>query len=231
MKHIRLNRQIGLTIGLLFALSVNVFSQTDVSKAFPFPLLPYGLNALEPFIDSQTMDLHYNKHHRGYYNKFLTAIEGTSFEKMSIEAIFAQSEKLEPFLRNNAGGYYNHTLYWDNMTPDQKPIPELLKKAIEKTFGSVADFEAKFKKEAASVFGSGWAWLVRLPDGGLAITSTPNQDNPLMSDLEVQGKPLLALDVWEHAYYLHYQNKRADYIDAFWKVINWDVVAERYVGE
>jgi len=230
MKHTKTIQKILLLVVLLAAIPVSIFSQ-DVNSKFPFPALPYSYNALEPYIDATTMDVHYNKHHKGYYNKFLKAIEGTELESMSIESIFAQAKDLSPAVRNNAGGYYNHLLYWENMTPDQKAIPAKLEKALTKSFGSVDNFKAAFSKEAASVFGSGWAWLVRLPDGKLVITSTPNQDNPLMNDVKVQGKPLLALDVWEHAYYLHYQNRRADYIDAFWKVVNWDVVAQRYSGK
>ena len=227
MKQIKFFQKTWAIIILLIVSSMGTFAQNAESK-FVFPELPYSLNALEPYIDAQTMDLHYNKHHKGYYNKFVKAVDGTSLASKSIEAIFAQAHNLDPFVRNNAGGYYNHMLYWENMTPDQKPLPKQLEKAIAESFGSVDTFKDKFSKEAASVFGSGWAWLVKLPDGKLTITSTPNQDNPLMDDVKIQGKPLLALDVWEHAYYLNYQNKRSDYINAFWNVVNWDVVAKRF---
>ncbi len=218
-------RNITWVVAFLTIASANA---QNLESKYPFPELPYAYNALEPYIDAQTMELHYNKHHKGYYTKFLKAIEEDDKSDLSMKEIFAQASTLNSFLRNNAGGYYNHILFWENMTPHQKAMPEELKKAIEKSFGSVEEFKEAFSKQASTVFGSGWAWLVRLPNGKLAISSTPNQDNPLMDDVAIKGTPLLALDVWEHAYYLKYQNKRGSYIDAFWNVVNWDTVAKRY---
>ena len=200
------------------------------SKAFEghkFPDLGYDFNALEPYIDAQTMELHYTKHHQGYYNKFLAAAEGTELLTTPIEQIFGEVSKLPSGIRNNGGGYYNHTLYWENMTPSQGDMPSDLKEAIEKDFGSVDSFKEKFGTAAKTHFGSGWAWLIYDNVGKLAVASTPNQDNPLMDVSEYKGIPLLAIDVWEHAYYLNYQNRRADYVDNFWNVVNWDVVNRR----
>lgn len=216
-----------LTLIVALLLSTGALAQSATSH-HTFPKLPYEYDALEPYIDAQTMNLHYDKHHRGYYNKFINAIDGTPLATKSMKELFAQANSLSLFVRNNAGGYYNHTLYWENMTPDSNEIPDQLKKALTESFGSVEAFKSDFAKAAASVFGSGWAWLVKLPGGGLSITTTANQDNPLMDDVKVQGQPLLALDVWEHAYYLHYQNRRTDYIDSFWHVVNWKVVYKRY---
>jgi len=192
-----------------------------------FPELGYAFNALEPYIDAKTMELHYNKHHRGYYTKFVDAIKGTGLENQPMEVIFTKASQLGEAVRNNGGGYYNHNLFWGNMAPQQKPMPETLKKEIEKNFGSVDGFKEKFGTAAKTLFGSGWAWLALGNDGKLFITSMPNQDNPLMDIAPQRGVPLLALDVWEHAYYLKYQNRRAEYADNFWNVVNWDVVDKR----
>ncbi|MDY0240472.1 MAG: superoxide dismutase, partial [Bacteroidales bacterium] len=179
--------------------------------------------------DATTMEIHYSRHHRAYYNNFLNAVKGTEMEKMAIEDIFANISTYPQAVRNNGGGYYNHTLFWANMSPEtgQKPSGKL-EKAIQKTFGSVDAFKEVFAKAGATRFGSGWAWLSLDHEGNLFVSSTPNQDNPLMNVAEQKGFPLLAMDVWEHAYYLKYQNKRADYIEAFWNVINWKEVENRY---
>ncbi len=192
-----------------------------------FPDLEYEFNALEPFIDAQTMELHYTKHHQGYYNNFIKAVEGTKLEETPMEDIFKSISKESETVRNNGGGYYNHTLFWENMTPSQHQIPNDLRKAIEKDFDSVDAFKEEFSSAAKSRFGSGWAWLAVDDQGKLFVTSTPNQDNPLMDVADEKGTPLLGLDVWEHAYYLKYQNRRADYVDNFWNVVNWDVVNKR----
>ena len=189
--------------------------------------LGYDFNALEPHIDAQTMELHYTRHYNGYYNKFMSAADGTKLVETPLEQIFAQISKHPVGIRNNGGGFYNHTLFWENMTPQQGQIPVKLKQAIEKDFGSVEAFKEKFSNAAKSHFGSGWAWLAIDSKGKLFVTSTPNQDNPLMDIAEVKGTPLLGIDVWEHAYYLKYQNKRASYVDNFWNVVNWDVVNKR----
>jgi Fe-Mn family superoxide dismutase len=199
------------------------------SQSFVFQNLPYDYDALEPYIDATTMEIHYSRHHRAYYNNFLSAVKGTEMEKMAIEDIFANISTYPQAVRNNGGGYYNHTLFWANMSPEtgQKPSGKL-EKAIQKTFGSVDAFKEVFAKAGATRFGSGWAWLSLDGEGNLFVSSTPNQDNPLMDVAEQKGFPLLAMDVWEHAYYLKYQNKRADYIEAFWNVINWKEVENRY---
>lgn len=194
-----------------------------------FPELPYAYNALEPYIDAQTMELHYSKHHKGYFTKFMAAAEGTELLNTPMEQIFAEISKQSEGIRNNGGGYYNHALFWENMTPDQGEIPAELKAAIEKDFETVEEFKTAFSSAAKTRFGSGWAWLLVGGDGTLKVSSTPNQDNPLMDLAGVKGTPLLGLDVWEHAYYLHYQNKRADYVDNFWNIVNWDVVNDRLV--
>jgi len=197
--------------------------------AFELPKLSYDYNALEPYIDARTMEIHYTKHHGGYTSKLNAAINGTELENLSIEEILSNISKHSVGVRNNGGGFYNHKLFWDIMSPNGggEPTGEL-SSAINKDFGSFNDFKAQFNNAAATRFGSGWAWLVN-QGGKLVVTSTPNQDNPLMDIAEVKGTPILGLDVWEHAYYLHYQNRRPDYIDAFWNVVNWDQVAKRFV--
>lgn len=202
-------------------------SETKAFEGHTFPELAYDYNALEPYIDAQTMELHYSKHHKGYFNKFMAAAEGTELLNMPMEKIFAEVSKQSESIRNNGGGYYNHTLFWENMTPSQGEIPAGLRSAIEKDFGSIDSFKETFGKAAKTRFGSGWAWLIADDSGKLSVTSTPNQDNPLMDLAEDKGTPLLCLDVWEHAYYLHYQNRRADYVDSFWNIVNWDVVSQR----
>jgi len=197
--------------------------------AFELPQLDYSYDALEPHIDARTMEIHHTKHHAAYTNNLNAAVENTELAKQSIEEILANISKHSVAIRNNGGGFYNHNLFWKMMSPSGGGTPkgELLS-AIEQTFGSFDDFKAEFSKAAATRFGSGWAWLVKQADGSLAVTSSANQDNPLMDIAEVKGTPILGLDVWEHAYYLHYQNRRPDYIGAFWNVINWDEVARRF---
>ena len=202
-------------------------SETKAFSGHVFPELGYTYNALEPYIDAQTMELHYSKHHKGYYNNFMAAAEGTEMLKTPMEKIFANISKHSSTIRNNGGGYYNHSLFWENMTSAKNDMPAKLKTAIEKDLGSVDAFKETFGKAAKTRFGSGWAWLSVDKKGKLFVSSTPNQDNPLMDDVEEKGTPLLCLDVWEHAYYLKYQNKRADYVDNFWNIVNWDVVNKR----
>lgn len=193
---------------------------------FELPKLLYRYDELESFIDSHTMEIHHSKHHAGYTNKLNAAIEGTELEGKSIEEIL--SSKMNSAIRNNGGGFYNHDLFWKIMSPNggANPTGELADK-INETFESFEKFKQEFSNTAATQFGSGWAWVVNTSEG-LKISSTPNQDNPLMSDVSVQGTPILGLDVWEHAYYLSYQNKRPDYITAFWNVVNWKEVEKRY---
>jgi len=175
------------------------------------------------------MEIHYSKHHAAYTANLNKAVEGTALEGQSIEKIFAGISGHPAAVRNNGGGYYNHNIFWSVMGPNGggEPTGKLLN-AINSAFGSFADFKSKFNTAAATRFGSGWAWLVQQADGSLVVTSTPNQDNPLMDIAEVKGTAVLTLDVWEHAYYLHYQNRRPDYIEAFWNVVNWDAVASRF---
>ncbi|MGB6083048.1 superoxide dismutase [Moheibacter sp.] len=195
--------------------------------AFELPNLPYAFNALEPHIDAKTMEIHHGKHHKAYTDNLNKAIEGGELANASIEEILKTGVG-NPAVRNNGGGYYNHNLFWETMSPNGggQPTGELAE-AIDQAFGSFDAFKEKFAQAAATRFGSGWAWLIK-KDGKLEVTSTPNQDNPLMPVAEVQGTPLLGLDVWEHAYYLNYQNRRPDYISAFFNVVNWDKVAELF---
>jgi Fe-Mn family superoxide dismutase len=198
--------------------------------AFELPKLDYAYDALEPHIDSRTMEIHHTKHHAAYTTNLNNAITGSDLEGKSIEEILGKISGLPAAVRNNGGGFYNHNLFWKVMGPGGggKPSGELAD-AITHSFGSFDQFRDEFSKAAATRFGSGWAWLVKTTSG-LKITSTPNQDNPLMDLAEVKGTPILGLDVWEHAYYLHYQNRRPDYIAAFWNVINWNEVAARFRG-
>ena len=191
--------------------------------------LPYDYTALEPHIDAKTMEIHHSKHHQGYVNNLNNAIKGTELENKSLEEILASVSGHSAAVRNNGGGHYNHDLFWKVLAPNAGGEPSGdLADAINKAFGSFEDFKEKFAAAAATRFGSGWAWLIVNNDGELEVTSTPNQDNPLMDVADVQGTPILGVDVWEHAYYLNYQNRRPDYVSAFWNVVNWDAVAERF---
>ena len=196
--------------------------------AFKLPDLNYDYNALEPYIDARTMEIHHGKHHGGYTSKLNTAVEGSALADKSIEEILAGAGSHGAAVRNNGGGYYNHNLFWAVMSPNGEGRPEGdVLKAINEAFGSFDEFKSQFSNAAATRFGSGWAWLVKT-DGGLVVTSTPNQDNPLMDLAEVKGTPILGLDVWEHAYYLKYQNRRPEYIEAFWNIVNWTEVNNRF---
>ncbi|MBA4322798.1 MAG: superoxide dismutase [Odoribacter sp.] len=229
-------RSIGLGAAALYlgkdALAVtgnNAKSETtDSLQALVFPPLPFGYDALEPYIDARTMEIHYDRHHRAYFNNFVNAIKGTPMESLTIEEIFSNVSSHGDAVRNNGGGYYNHTIFWNNLGKGSSGPSNKLKAAIDKNFGSFDKFKETFNNAAKTRFGSGWAWLYLNSDKNLAAGSTPNQDNPLMDLSPVKGTPLLTLDVWEHAYYLKYQNKRADYIEAFWNVVNWEEVDKRY---
>jgi superoxide dismutase, Fe-Mn family len=195
--------------------------------SFTLPTLKYGYSSLEPYIDVQTMEIHHSKHHAAYTNNLNAALENSVLKGKTIEEILTNSSQIAPVLRNNGGGYYNHNLYWEVMTPGGAKTPQgKLLEMLNSSFGSYDAFKEAFTKAAATRFGSGWAWLVQ-KGNSLEVSSTPNQDNPLMDVAEVQGVPVLGIDVWEHAYYLKYQNRRPDYIEAFFKVINWDEVAKR----
>ena len=196
---------------------------------FEFEPLPYSYDALEPFIDKLTLEIHYSKHHKAYYDNFINAIKGTEMETMCIKDIFKNISKYPMAVHNNSGGYFNHTFYWKNMKAQGGGLPTgKLSEAIIKTFGSYEEFKKQFSESAKTRFGSGWTWLCSDDKNNLFISSTPNQDNPFMDITEKKGIPLLTIDVWEHAYYLKYQNKRPDYIDAFWNVVNWEEVDKRY---
>ncbi|TCC97501.1 superoxide dismutase [Pedobacter hiemivivus] len=197
--------------------------------AFELPALPYATDALEPHIDKLTMEIHHGKHHQAYVTNLNKALEGKPEATQSIEEIVKNISKFPPAVRNNGGGHYNHSLFWEVIGPNKGGEPKGdLADAINAAFGSFADFKTKFAEAGATRFGSGWAWLSVGADKKLVVSSTPNQDNPLMDIAEVKGTPILGMDVWEHAYYLHYQNRRPDYIAAFWNVVNWDAVAERF---
>lgn len=199
--------------------------------AFELPDLPYAHDALEPNIDTKTMQIHHGKHHNGYTNKLNAAIEGTDLADKSIDDILSNLDLNNTAVRNNGGGFYNHSLFWQVMSPDGggQPSGELAD-AINSAYGSFDDFKATFAKAAGTRFGSGWAWLCVHKGGKVEVCSTPNQDNPLMPGIGCGGQPILGLDVWEHAYYLNYQNRRPDYVSAFFNVINWNKVAELYAA-
>ncbi|MBK9599435.1 MAG: superoxide dismutase [Flavobacteriales bacterium] len=199
--------------------------------AFELPALPYAFNALEPHIDARTMEIHHGKHHQGYVNNLNNAIAGTPLEGKSIEDILKNLDMKNMAVRNNGGGHYNHSLFWSVMAPNAGGAPSgELAEAINRDLGGFDTFKEDFAKAAATRFGSGWAWLCVHKGGKLGICSTPNQDNPLMPDTGCGGTPVLGVDVWEHAYYLHYQNRRPDYLKAWWNVVDWNAVAKRYAN-
>jgi Fe-Mn family superoxide dismutase len=216
---------------LIFTFMIGLVTTNNKAMAqnYTFPELPYAYNALEPYIDAQTMEIHYSKHHRAYYDNFVKAAAENNIDNLSLEDIFAKVSAFPASIRNNGGGYYNHMLFWKVMGPNAGGQPEgALLEAINKTFGSFDRFKTEFENAAKTQFGSGWAWLAVDADGRLFVSQTPNQDNPLMDVVSRHGKPILALDVWEHAYYLKYQNRRPEYVSNFWNVVNWKKVAELY---
>ena len=197
--------------------------------AFTLPSLHFAYDALEPHIDTLTMQIHHGKHHQAYVDNLNKAIAGTEHENKSLEDLVESAGSISPAVRNNGGGHWNHTFFWNSLAPDAGGVPAgKLAIAINEAFGSFDEFKTKFAAAGIGRFGSGWAWLIIKKDGRLDITSTPNQDNPLMDIAETKGVPLLGVDVWEHAYYLKYQNKRADYLSAIWNLIDWNKVAERF---
>lgn len=207
--------------------SNNIRSENIMAK-FELPQLPYSYDALEPYIDKATMEIHHTKHHNAYVTNLNKAIEGTELEGKSLDELFKMMSKVSPAVRNNGGGHWNHSLFWTLMKQNGGGVPSgKLADAIKSAFGSFDEFKAKFNNAAATRFGSGWAWLI-VQNGKLVVTSTPNQDNPLMDLADEKGTPILGLDVWEHAYYLKYQNRRPEYIENWWNVVNWEKVAELY---
>lgn len=196
---------------------------------FSLPPLPYEYGALEPHIDAKTMKIHHTKHHQAYIDKLNGAIKGTEAESLTLEEILAKISEYDAVVRNNAGGTYNHKIFWEIMSPNGGGNPKgTLAEHIKAEFGSFVKFRQQFAESALGRFGSGWAWLIVDKEGGLQITSTVNQDNPLMDTADISGTPILGLDVWEHAYYLHYQNRRPDYLEAWWNIVNWPEVERRY---
>jgi Fe-Mn family superoxide dismutase len=197
--------------------------------AFELPALPYAHDALEPHIDTKTMEIHHGKHHAAYVTNLNAAVAGTEWENKSIEEIMANISKLSPAVRNNGGGHFNHSLFWTILSPNGGGAPQgALAEAINSTFETFDNFKAEFAKAATTRFGSGWAWLCVKSDGSLCVCSSPNQDNPTMDISECPGTPILGIDVWEHAYYLNYQNRRPDYIAAFWNLVDWNAVEARW---
>lgn len=204
-------------------------SENNEDNLFKLPDLEYGFEALEPYIDTLTMEIHYTKHHQGYVNNLNKAVVAEKLQGVSLNELLGKVSKHSAAIRNNAGGHYNHSFFWRLMRPGGSKTPtNALAEAITKDFGNIDNLQKVFSDAAKNRFGSGWAWLIKSTDGKLSVTSTPNQDNTLMDIAEVKGTPILGIDVWEHAYYLHYQNKRADYVNAWWNLINWDVVLENY---
>lgn len=196
--------------------------------AYTLPDLPYAFAALEPHIDAETMEIHHDRHHKAYVDNLNKALEGSADADMPIEELMAKIDQYPAAVRNNGGGHYNHSLFWTVLGPDKGSEPTgALKKAIDEAFGSLDGLKEQMNDAGAKRFGSGWAWLV-VKDGKLAVTSTPNQDNPLMPVADMQGTPIFGIDVWEHSYYLKYQNKRPDYLKAIWNVVNWNEVSKRY---
>lgn len=193
-----------------------------------FPELPYSPETLEPFIDKQTVEIHYGKHQKTYFDNFMAAVKGTDAENLTILELFKNISKYPAAVKNNGGGFYNHILYWESIKPNSGKPSAKLTDAINKSFGSLDELKKQFTDAGKNRFGSGWAWLCVDDKGNLFVFSTANQENPLMDVAEKHGTPLIAMDVWEHAYYLKYQNKRADYIEAFWQIINWEVVSQKY---
>lgn len=201
----------------------------SVSAQFSQKPLGYSFDALEPYIDTETMTLHYSKHHAGYISKLNAAIKGTNAENLSLEAIFKNITDYSITIRNNAGGHYNHQFFWTIFTPEKNTKPsQTLQNAIERDFGSFDNFKSELTNAATGLFGSGWAWVFVDKNGKLLIGTTANQDNPLMSDCSLQGKPILGIDVWEHAYYLNYQNKRGDYIANLWNIFDWNTISKYF---
>ncbi|MDX9848499.1 MAG: superoxide dismutase [Tenuifilaceae bacterium] len=217
------------TLALIILIAGSVVFPAQSQSKFTFPELPYSYDALETFVDKTTMEIHYSRHHRAYFNNFVKSVDELKLASMTLDQIFANASKYPVTIRNNGGGYYNHNLFWEVMSPNGGEIPSgKFMKVIESSFGSFDAFKKEFEGAAITQFGSGWAWLSVDKDGKLFVSSTPNQDNPLMDVVAKRGTPILGLDVWEHAYYLQYQNMRATYVGNFWKVVNWQVVEAKF---
>ena len=227
-----MNRKAFLTTffgGLAVAGTTWAARVAQVAGPFSLPALPFGFEALEPHFDKMTMEIHHGRHHQGYVNNLNAAVVGTALEKMSLPAILQEVSKHSTAVRNNGGGHWNHSFFWEILSPTPTKPSAALEAAIMRDFGSMEAMQTAFNAAAGSRFGSGWAWLI-LQNGKLKITSTPKQDNTLMDVAPDRGTPILGLDVWEHAYYLKYQNKRPDYVKAFWNVVNWNKVSQHFAG-
>lgn len=219
------------TILSITLLILGGFTMNAQENNYKFKSLPYSYDALEPHIDAKTMELHYSKHHKGYYDKFVAGMEKEGFWAKPIMEIFSEMSQYPDGIRNTAGGYWNHEFFWESLSPKESKPSEELQKAIKESFGSMEKMKEEFSTNAVSLFGSGWTWLIfNTVNQKLEIINTSNQDNPYMDVVEKNGIPLLAIDVWEHAYYLKYQNKRPDYIANFWNIVNWKRVSERYAA-
>lgn len=211
--------------------TTNLMTEVNQQKGtFQLPSLPYAYNALEPAIDAKTVEIHYSRHHKGYVDALNKAIQGTKYQKHTLRELFTQASKLPASILNNAGGHWNHAFYWSILkaTQDNPPPSQKLQKLLEEHFGTLENFKNQFRSAGLSQFGSGWAWLIKDPQGKLLITATNNQENPLMDIAQVMGTPLLTCDVWEHAYYLNYLNRRDEYLDAFWSIVDWEQVEKLY---
>ncbi len=225
-----MSRMLSTLAGVLLA---SLMSTASLAAPFTLAPLPYATDALEPAIDKATMELHHGKHHQAYVNGLNAAIDAQpELKGQTLEQLVARAGTLPAAVRNNGGGHWNHTFFWESMAPAKKAgaMSKELKAALEQRFGSVDEFKTQFRQAGLSRFGSGWAWLLVDAQGQLTISSTPNQDNPLMDVAEVKGTPILGNDVWEHAYYLQYNNRRADYLDAWWQVVDWSVISARYAA-
>jgi superoxide dismutase, Fe-Mn family len=214
--------------GYFGTIAANTFAHPSFAEVFTLPKLPYAYKDLEPHIDAQTMEIHHSKHHQAYITNLNKALDEAKIANPILTELLATAGKQTGTIRNNAGGHWNHTFFWEILTPKQETMPEKVLNLINRDFGSLDKFKTDFAAAATTRFGSGWAWLY-VAEGKLKIGSTPNQDNPLMDISPIKGAPVLALDVWEHAYYLKYQNKRADYIKAFWNIVNWNQVEKNIV--
>lgn len=198
------------------------------AQPFALPALPYSYDALEPHIDARTMEIHHTRHHRGYVNNLNSAVQGTSHAELDLNELMLQVSRFGDAVRNNGGGHYNHNLFWEILSPKPQAPSEKMLRLITANFSGMDELKTALRQAGLNQFGSGWAWLIVTPEMQLAVTSTPNQDNPLMDIVKERGLPILGIDVWEHAYYLHYQNRRGDYLDAIWKVIDWGVIEKKY---
>ncbi len=217
------------TMKMFLSLLMLAFAMPSLlAQPFTLPTLPYAYDALEPYIDARTMEIHHSKHHRAYVNNLNSAIKGTPMDQLDLNELMLGVSHFGDAVRNNGGGHYNHNLFWEILSPKPSEPSETMLRIISVNFGGMEELKKELRQAGMTQFGSGWAWLIVTPERRLAVTSTANQDNPLMDVVEERGVPILGIDVWEHAYYLHYQNRRGDYLDAIWNLIDWSVVEKKY---